>query len=223
MRSKDWKPEMPAKLLVIGEDPNLQWSEQLPQYVMFADYYFKKMPYDLGERSRYMEAKNLFDMVKELTDYKYFVDEVYVTCLCNDTLPRPAKGKRTFIPEKYALKGVEHIKWILEQNPEIEVILALSQQTNYWLQKSGLVEANEEFLKGAESRRTGMQDLMPYYQPVNPKSFNAICAKPMVVKGTEIRVYPLLPLRDFPLRETNIDKFGPLYSEMKSAFAAQSK
>ncbi|MGL4293775.1 MAG: hypothetical protein ACRCSQ_09390 [Bacteroidales bacterium] len=219
MRSKDWKPELPAKMLVIGEDPNLQWSEQLPQYVMFTDYYFRKKPTDLGERSRYTEAKNLFDMIKELTSYKYFVDEIYVTCLCNDTLPRPAKGKRTLIPEKFALKGVEHIKWILEQHPEIEVIIALSQQTNYWLQKSGLVESCDAFIAGAEPRRTGMQDLMPYYQPVNPKSFNEICAKPLKVIGSEIKVYPLLPLRDYPLRDRNKELFGDLYDQMRKSFS----
>ena len=94
MRSKDSKPKEKAKVLIIGEDPNLQWSDTLPQYVMFADYYFRKIPYDLGERSRYMEAKRLFEMVEDLSEFKYKNDEVYVTCLCCDTLERPAKGKR---------------------------------------------------------------------------------------------------------------------------------
>lgn len=41
MKSKDLKSEYDAKILVIGEDSNLVWSEEVPNYVMFADYYFK--------------------------------------------------------------------------------------------------------------------------------------------------------------------------------------
>ena len=215
MRSKDWKPKEIAKVLIIGEDPNLQWSDTLPQYVMFTDYYFRKIPYDLGERSRYSEAKRLFEMVENLSDFKYKDDEVYVTCLCCDTLERPAKGKRTLIPEQKALKGVDHIKWILQENPEIEVIFALSQQTNYWLQKSGLVEADELFLKGAEPRRTGIQDIMPYYQPVNPKAFNDICGKLRYVNNYRIKLFPLLPMRDFPLRGDNVERFEKTYEQIK--------
>ena len=74
MRSKDWKPKETAKVLVIGEDPNLQWCDTLPEYVMFTDYYFRKIPYDLGERSRYMYAKKLFVMVEDLTYFKYKYD-----------------------------------------------------------------------------------------------------------------------------------------------------
>ena len=215
MRSKDWKPKEIAKVLIIGEDPNLQWSDTLPQYVMFTDYYFRKIPYDLGERSRYSEAKRLFEMVENLSDFKYKDDEVYVTCLCCDTLELPAKGKRTLIPEQKALKGVDHIKWILQENPEIEVIFALSQQTNYWLQKSGLVEADELFLKGAEPRRTGIQDIMPYYQPANPKAFNDICGKLRYVNNYRIKLFPLLPMRDFPLRGDNVERFEKTYKQIK--------
>ena len=114
-----------------------------------------------------------------------------------------------------AHKGVEHIKWILQQNPEIEVIFALSQQTNYWLQKSGFAETDELFLKGAEPRRTGLQDTMPYYQPVNPKAFNDICAKLRYVNDYRIKLFPLLPLRDSPLRGDNIDRFAKVYSEIQ--------
>ena len=39
MKSKDLKSEYDAKILVIGEDSNLVWSEEVPNYVMFADYF----------------------------------------------------------------------------------------------------------------------------------------------------------------------------------------
>lgn len=219
MRSKDWKPKETAKLLVIGEDPNLQWSEQLPEYPMFADYYFRKVPYDHGERSRYVEAKNLFDMIKKLTDYTIPITSVYITHLCNESLERAPKGKRTLIPENLALRGVDHIRWILEQNPEIELILACSMQTNYWLQKSGLVPANETFLKGAEPRRTGIQNDPPFYQPVNAKVFQEICGKfSYLTENPSVRILPLLPVRDFPLHDRNKEQYGAIYEEIINSF-----
>ncbi|MEG1617551.1 MAG: hypothetical protein RR202_02015 [Bacteroidales bacterium] len=218
MRTKDWKPAEPARLLVIGEDSNLQWTDQLPDFPMFADYYFRKIPYDLGERSRYMESKNLFEMIKTLTDFTYKVDEVYVTNLCNDSLERAPKGKRTLIPEAKALKGIEHIQYILDTNPEINLIFACSMQVNYWLQKSGLVEPNEEFLKGAEPRRTGINSLQPFYQPVNPKSFQDVCAKFTKLVGRDIKVLPLLPMKDYPLRDKNLELYGEAYLEVIKSF-----
>lgn len=56
MRTKDWKAVESAKVLVIGEDSNLQWSDAVPEYVMFADYYFRSFPKDHSERSRNVEA-----------------------------------------------------------------------------------------------------------------------------------------------------------------------
>ncbi|MEG0948452.1 MAG: hypothetical protein RR212_01800 [Bacteroidales bacterium] len=219
MRSKDWKPKETARILVIGEDPNVQWSDQLPEYPLFADYYFRKVPYDHGERSRYMEAKNLFDMIKTLTDNRYFVTDVYITHLCNESLPHAPKGKRTLIPENLALRGVDHIRWILEQNPEIDLILACSMQTNYWLQKTGLVPADEAFLKGAEPRRTGIQSYLPYYQPVDGKAFKDICGKFTHLTDTPaVRVLPLLPVRDFPLTDRNLEQYGDVYQAVQESF-----
>ena len=205
--------------MVIGEDPNLQWSDQPAEYPMFADYYFRKVPYDHGERSRYMEAKNLFEMIKELTDYTYPVTEVFITHLCNESLEHAPKGKRTLIPEKLALKGVDHIRWILEQNPDIDLILVCSMQANYWLQKSGLVVADEAFLKGAEPRRTGIESDPPFYQPVNGKVFRDICGKfTTLADQPSVRVLPLLPVRDFPLRDRNLEQYGEAYEAVRQSF-----
>ena len=52
MRTKDWKAINTPQILVVGEDSNLQWSETVAKYAMFADYYFRNFPEDHGERSR---------------------------------------------------------------------------------------------------------------------------------------------------------------------------
>ena len=149
MRTKDWKAINNAKVLVVGEDSNLQWSETVPEYVMFADYYLRGFPEDHGERSRNVEARNLFNYITKLTGNQMTPEDFYITNLCNDNLEPAPKGKRVLIPEDKALKGIEHIEWILSQNPTIEYVFAMSLQTNYWLQKSGFYEGSAEFLSAA--------------------------------------------------------------------------
>ena len=72
MRTKDWKAINTPQILVVGEDSNLQWSETVAKYAMFADYYFRNFPEDHGERSRNVESRNLFDYIMELTDHQLY-------------------------------------------------------------------------------------------------------------------------------------------------------
>lgn len=76
MRTKDWKAKDVARVLVVGEDSNLQWSETVEKYAMFADYYFRAFPEDHGERSSNVEARNLFSYIKTLTGNKMSPNEI---------------------------------------------------------------------------------------------------------------------------------------------------
>lgn len=219
MRTKDWKPTKPAKVLVIGEDSNLQWSDTVPEYVMFANYYFRDFPDDHGERSRNVEAQNLFAHIRELTAGRYKSDEIYLTNLCNELVENAPKGKRVFIPEERAKKGLEHIEWILTANPDIEWILPMSLQTNYWLQQLGFYGDMPDFLHAAEPRRNGMNSIPPYYQPVDGKAFTLICGRIFNVKGTvKAKVIPVLAAKDYPLRERNLEQFGEAYNDIITYF-----
>ena len=93
MRTKDWKAINTPRILVIGEDSNLQWSETVAKYAMFADYYFRGFPEDHGERSRNVESRNLFNYVMRLTDHQLTPEDVYITNLCNDDVEPAPKGK----------------------------------------------------------------------------------------------------------------------------------
>ena len=92
MRTKDWKAINTPRILVIGEDSNLQWSETVAKYAMFADYYFRGFPEDHGERSRNVESRNLFNYVMRLTDHQLTPEDVYITNLCNDDVEPAPKG-----------------------------------------------------------------------------------------------------------------------------------
>lgn len=218
MRTKDWKSIETAKVLVIGEDSNLQWSDKVAEYAMFANYYFQRFPEDHGERSRNVESRNLFNHITRLTANRVTPKEIYITNLCNDDVEAPPKGKRVFIPEAKAQKGIEHIEWILSQNPSIKHVFCMSLQTNYWLQKLGFYEGEADFLRAAEPRRTGMENFPPYYQPVDGKAFAAICGKRYVGKNHPVTVIPILPAKDFPLSDQNIERYGKAYDEVRNYF-----
>lgn len=223
MRTKDWKAIKTAKVLVIGEDSNLQWSETVEKYAMFADYYFRSFPEDHGERSRNVESRNLFDYLMSLTAHKVTPEEIYVTNLCNDDLEPSPKGKRTFIPEEKALKGIEHIQWILSENPSIKYVFAMTLQTNYWLQKAGFYKSDDLFLQAAEPRRKGMENFAPFYQPVDGKAFKDVCGK--IYDGTDfpVKVIPILPVKDYPLSDQNEALYGEAYQQVADFFEAEYK
>lgn len=218
MRAKDWKAIENAKVLVIGEDSNLQWSETVPEYVMFADYYFRSFPKDHGERSRNVEARTLFDYIMNLTGNRITPEEVYITNLCNDGVEPSPKGKRVFIPQEKARKGIDHIEWILSQNPSVKYILAMSLQTNYWLQKAGFYGEDDTFLAKAEPRRSGMENEPPFYQPVDGKAFSILCGNVYEAKNFPVKVVPILPAKDYPLTEQNRERYGKAYEKIRHFF-----
>ena len=218
MRTKDWKAINSAKVLVVGEDSNLQWSETVPKYVMFADYYFRSFPEDHGERSRNVEARNLFNYITKLTGNRVTPEDIYITNLCNDDVEPAPKGKRVLIPETKVLKGIEHIKWILSENPSIQYVFAMSLQTNYWLQKCGFYEGSTEFLSAAEPRRTGLESYQPFYQPVDGKAFIQVCGHCYDAKNFPVKVIPILPAKDFPLSEQNMERYGEALKKVSGYF-----
>ncbi|MCS2958513.1 hypothetical protein NXX53_18710 [Bacteroides salyersiae] len=104
MRTKDWKAINTPQILVVGEDSNLQWSETVAKYAMFADYYFRNFPEDHGERSRNVESRNLFDYIMELTDHQLTPEDVYITNLCNDEVEARTQGKKNIHPGRKSSK-----------------------------------------------------------------------------------------------------------------------
>lgn len=218
MRSKDWKAVKDAKVLLVGEDSNLQWSDGVAEVVMFADYYFRGFPSDDGERSRNVEAQNMFAQLMYVTGGRFKPEDVYVTNFCNDRVEAAPKGKRVLIPEAKAIRGLDHIEWILIANPTIEWVVPMSLQTNYWLQKLGFYGDDAEFVAEAEPKRVGLSSEPPYYQPVDGKAFARICGKVFDAKEKPVKVVPILAAKSYPLKERNLEQFGAKYDELRTYF-----
>ncbi|MDD2488689.1 MAG: hypothetical protein PHD62_04415 [Bacteroidales bacterium] len=218
MKSKDLISEYEAKILVIGEDSNLVWNEEVPEFVMFADYYFKPIPQDHGERSRNVESRRLFEHIIYLTNNKVKSKEIYFTNLCNEYVTPPPKGKHVLIPEEKAIEGVDRIKKILKLNPTITYVFCMSLQANYWLQKLGLYTCNDEtFLHNAQPKRVGLEQFNMFYQPVNPKAFSLIAGNIYDAIGYDTKIVPILPAKDFPLKDRNLDLFQTPYLKIKES------
>ncbi|MFI3320870.1 MAG: hypothetical protein SNH01_09435 [Rikenellaceae bacterium] len=223
MKTADWSSIVTTKVLLVGENSTLQWKDEVLEHAMFLDYYFRHAPYDLGERSRYSEAKTIFETLQELTCGVCRPEQVHGTLLSNNQLQRPPKGKHILIPERDAREGVEHIKWILKKNPTIEYIFVMGLQTNYYLQRFGLYECGEltePFLKGAEPRRVGLSSYNPFYQPVNAKPFREVCFRRYGVKGfPNVQIIPILPVKSYPLVGSELTNFGESFEALKASFA----
>lgn len=223
-KTNDWKASKPAKVLIIGENSTLQWSDEIIPYVMFLDYFFRKKPTDLGERSRFTEAHLVFELVDKLTDGWCMIKELYATNLSLNQLTRPPKGKHILIADAEAEAGVEHIKHILEDNPTIEYIFSMGVQTTYHLEKCGLFSTGGDgFAGGAAPRNNGLNSEPPYYQPINAKAYNDVLGHFFPVEGFNCKLVPLLTTHDYPLSEANIERFGARYEGVRKHFGKKVK
>lgn len=219
MKTSDWPSILEAKVLLVGENTTLQWTDEIIEYVMFLDYYFNRKPYDLGERSRYSEAETIFDYLSEIMTRECKAEHVYGTVLCKEFLKKPPKGKHMLISEQYAKDGLLNMQNILRENSSIKYIFVMGLQTNYYLQKLGFYncgELTELFLKGAEPRRDGISSREPYYQPVNAKPFREVCFNIYDINGfKDVKIIPILPIKSYPLSGSDIDNFGKNFEKLK--------
>ena len=227
MRTADWTSNLDAKILLIGETSTLQWSDEIIPYPMFLDYYFMPPSQDLGERSRYSEAANIFDYLDKMTNYKYKPRELYATLMTNHLLDRAPKGKHILIPEDSAKRGIVHIRALIEDNPTIEYVFVMGLQANYHLQKLGCYncgkELSESFMKGAEPRRTGLNAPKPFYQPVDAKPFREVCFNMYDLNGFKnVKVIPILPGKSFPLQGTDLANYGANFKALRTFFKLQN-
>ncbi len=222
MKTADWPSIVTTTTILIGENSTLQWKDEVLEHAMFLDYYFEHAPYDLGERSRYSEARTIFESILEMTSEVCRPEQIHGTLLSNDILPRPPKGKHILVPEPAAKEGLRHIESLVKRYPTVKYILVMGMQANYYLQKYGFYscgESSEAFIKGAEPRRMGVSSYNPYYQPVNAKPFRDICFKRFkVTNHPEIEIIPILPVKSYPLSGSELVNFGDSFEALKQSF-----
>jgi hypothetical protein len=218
MQTLDWKPEVYApKALLIGHDPRLQQSDTQAEYVLFANYYFDKTIKDRSFKSKYGLAASAFNQITHITNGKIKSEEIYITNFCNSALPHAPIGKTVFIPQDKAKKGFENIRRIISENPSIEYIFPMSLQVNYWLQKLGLYDSNDEFVEKSTPKTKGILNVPPYYEPSEKTTFLMICGNKYQVKEATQSVIPILHAKCFPLNK----KFGayePAYERIRNFF-----
>jgi len=205
METQIWGDRNKAKVLVIGHDPRLQNTETQANYCFFADYFLKSIPGNRSELAKYKLAEALFSYISLLTSYRYRAEEYIITNLCNSFLPKQPKGKTVYISEEKAKEGIEKIRMIINQT-NIELIIATSQQVNYWLQKLGFYSSTTNYIRNSEPRERGVSK--NYYEPVGKSPFLEICGKKFL--ASRIPLFPVLHVKQFPLRGNIKKNYQPL-------------
>jgi hypothetical protein len=156
--------------------------------------------------AKYRLAESLYAYVGWLTSYNAKTDELLITNLCNSALPHAPKGKTILIPEEEARKGAEKIKRIIKSG-NVQLVLAMSLQVNYWLQKVGVYTADGDFLMEAAPKIQGIEG--KYYKPVSKSPFIKICGKKYYVGS--IPLFPILHVIQYPFRRAIKAKYEPLH------------
>lgn len=216
MPIKDWKAKGQAKILVIGHDARLQNSDTIAEYCLFIDYYFRDVPRSGSEKKKYNLAKNTIEQILYLTAGKYCAEDIFITNLCNEELPHAPTGKTVLIPYENAKEGLEHILGIL-QNNRIEYVFSTSLQVNYWLQKLGFYNSEEDFLEASKPRFKGVCNDPPYYEPQRSKSFQKICGKVYEPQNCGYKVIPILHPKNYPLKG-NFTCYQGSYGKIRNYF-----
>ncbi|TVR84401.1 MAG: hypothetical protein EA412_00390 [Chitinophagaceae bacterium] len=218
MKTLDWEPKENApRALLIGHDPRLQNSDTQAEYVLFANYFFDKTIKDRSFKSKYGLAASSFNQITNITSGKIKPEEVYITNLCNSALPHAPKGKTVYLPEDKAIEGFENIKRIITENPGIEYIFPMSLQVNYWLQKLGLYDSNDDFVEKSTPKTNGILNEPPYYEPKEKSTFQMICGNNYHVSEGAQTVIPILHAKCFPLNK-QFRAYKPAYERIRNYF-----
>ena len=190
MQTKPFGDPAKCNIMVVGHDPRLRKSDTIAPYALFADYIFRPKPAGRAEQRKYNLAKSVFEMVHVLTSGRVAPEQVLVTNLCNWTLPHAPRGKTVLIPDPVARRGIVELTELLDGST-VTVVLAMSLQVNYWLQRLGFCIATAEFLKRAAPKQAGLANNPPYYHPESLRAFTRVCGKRHDgPKG--VGVYPIL-------------------------------
>ena len=212
-------PTPESRVLVIGHDPRLRKSETLAQHAFFADLFFTRIPATKSDLAKYELAKAVFAYIGELTSYRYNASQLVLTNLCNVHLPHAPKGKVVLIPRPYAESGL-HIISALVQKANIELIFAMSEQVNYWLQELDFCQPQSDFLERAAPKPRGVASRPPFYEPHQQRAFQGIAFRRHTTR-LGIPLYPIVHVRSWPFRGPFEAAYGRLYSacisELKAA------
>jgi hypothetical protein len=208
-----------ARILVIGHDPRLQDSDTQARYAFFADYYFRPAPSQRSELAKYRLAAATYDYISYLTSHSYPIEQLFLTNLCNQGLPHAPKGRIVLIPQQSAREGTDAIRDLLERS-KIEIVFAMSQQVNYWLQRLAFYPAVPDFLQLAEPKLSGVTAAQPYYDPKRSKAFGLICGHRYTDGKHEI--CPVLHVKNWPLKGPFAKAYGNAYESLVSQLGCRN-
>ncbi len=182
-------------LWVIGHDPRLRESHAHAAIAFFLDYLLHPRPTQPGEAAKYGLAEALLKYLSALIGRHVTPDEIYVTNLCNQFLPRPTPGKTVLIPDQIADMTIQGLAEAAQRTPP-KLILSMSAQVTYHLARQQFIVAQSSFLTDAAP--TQVDATRGAYTASRTRAFVPICGELFKHEGT-IPVIPILHVVHWPL------------------------
>ena len=124
------------------------------------------------------------------------------------------------MPQREAEAGIAAIREILSCS-QVELIFAMSEQVNYWLQSLGFYEAVPEFLRRAEPTPKGLAHEPPYYAAKESGAFQLICGQRYTVGGATL--FPILHVKNRPLRGPFKQAYAAAYERLINGLKPQPR
>lgn len=113
--------------------------------------------------------------------------------------------------------GLKKISRILA-NSNIEYIFPMSLQVNYWLQKLGLYESDNEFLEVIKPSKCGVVFNKPFFEVEKWGTFKLICGNVYSINNNKHQIIPILHSNQFPLQGKIKIAYEPRYKKIKEYF-----
>ena len=192
--AKPYGDPQKAKVYVIGHDPRLKNSNAEAEYVFFLDLLESPPPGSGPQKAKYNLACSVIGYVMRLTNWRFSIDEMYFTNLCNEFLPHAPKGYTVLISDEVADNGIEEIENAIASGTP-KLILPMSLQVFYHMVRVNFVTGDKErldtFIQGAIPREKWRK--LGAYKESGVAPFLDVCG--VVYYHNQVPVIPVLHIK----------------------------
>lgn len=194
--AKPYGDPQKAKVYVIGHDPRLKNSDVEAKYVFFLDLLESSPPGGGPQKAKYNLACSVIEYVMRLTSWRFSINEMYFTNLCNEFLPYAPKGYTVLISNEVADRGIQEIENAIESGAP-KLIIPMSLQVFYHMVRTNFVTGDKEklsaFIEKAIPREKWRN--LGAYKESGAVPFLDVCG--VVYYHNEVPVIPVLHVKSW--------------------------
>jgi len=203
---------------VIGHDPRLKNSDTEAKYVFFLDLLESSPPGGGSQKVKYNLACSVIEYVMRLTSWRFSINKMYFTNLCNEFLPHAPKGYTVLISDEVADSGIQEIENAIASGAP-KLILPMSLQVFYHMVRTSFVTGDKKRLDTFIQKATPRENWrnLGAYKESGAAPFLDVCG--VVFYHNQVPVIPVLHIKSWS-RVNAKSRYFPL---MNNATANISK